>query len=261
MTDPSGPAFYAVVKQRLQEALDLPPASVEAWLVDLARADAGVAAQVRRLLAAHAEAQAGAFLDVSDAGLAPWRGGHAPGTAPGTRIGAFTIERELGHGGMGVVLLATRREGGFIQQVAIKVIPALAHDARAADRLREERRILADLSHPLIAHFVDGGTTADGRPYFAMEYVDGVPITRYCESQRLDLRTRVQLFMRVCEAVSFAHQRLIVRPYHTCASAVSRDPSSTSPSLRIQIRLTSPPIQDFASHRAPGSPCTNCPSS
>ena len=206
MSDPGADAPYDVVKQRLLEALDLAPSEVTAWLDDLARTDAAVAARVRQLLRAHHQAEG--FLD------APERtSDHDPiesAAAAGTRIGPFTVERELGHGGMGTVLLASRHEGGFTQRVAIKVIRGLGGDEGAVERLREERRILATLNHALIAHFVDGGTTADGLPYLAMEYVEGVPITEYCDAHALTPRDRVRLFARVCEAVHFAHQRLVI---------------------------------------------------
>ena len=199
------PALHETVKQRLGEALDLPPELLDPWLAELERKDPVVAERVRRLLDAHRNA--GDFLDwpveqterSADAGS---------GVEHGQRIGPFTVERELGHGGMGTVLLGSRRDGGFIQHVAIKVIRGV--DAHAAERLLEERRILATLNHASIAHFVDGGTTADGQPYLAMEYVEGVPLTAFCASQHLSQDARIRLFMRVCDAVHFAHQRLVV---------------------------------------------------
>ncbi|MGE3958399.1 MAG: protein kinase [Vicinamibacterales bacterium] len=211
----SGPP-YARVKEALLEALDLPPGAVEAWLTSLGQADPALADRVRHLIDAHE--RAGSFLDLPDEGLAslarPAADARTSGSEPAsprpTRIGAFTIERELGQGGMGTVLLGSRREGGFVQQVAIKVIRGAAIGPSAAARLTDERRILASLGHPAIAHFVDGGTTDEGSPYLAMEFVDGVPITRYCDEQRLSTRARVQLFLKVCDAVRFAHTRLVI---------------------------------------------------
>ncbi|MFN7917904.1 MAG: protein kinase [Vicinamibacterales bacterium] len=199
---------YERVKSVLLDLLELAPADADQRLEAIAAGDAALAARVRRLLDAHREA--GSFLDVPDEGLHLTPPVAPPTPAAGDRIGPFTIERELGHGGMGTVLLGSRSEGGFVQRVAIKVIRGAGLGQTAVARLRDERRILASLSHPLIAHFVDGGTTADGQPYLAMEYVDGVPITRYCDERQLGTAARVRLFLRVCDAVRFAHTRLVV---------------------------------------------------
>jgi non-specific serine/threonine protein kinase/serine/threonine-protein kinase len=197
---------YARVKAELFVVLALPAEAADAHLAQLARLDPARAARVRRLLQAHRDA--GDFLDVPDDGV---RTPEPPvQAAAGRRIGPFTVEREIGRGGMGTVLLGTRQEGGFSQRVAIKVIRGAGLDARAAERLRDERRILADLNHPLIAHFVDGGTTDDQLPYLAMEYVEGVSITEFCDAHALPVAERVRLFSRVCEAVHYAHQRLVV---------------------------------------------------
>ncbi len=207
MSDALDAAAYADVKTALLEALDLPATRLTDWLDALDRERPATAQRVRRLLDAHRDA--GTFLAVPDEGLFPPEPAPAV-VVPGQRIGAFTIERELGHGGMGTVLLGTRTEGGFVQRVAIKVLRGAGFGPRAAERLKDERRIVAGLNHPLIAHFVDGGATDDGQPYLAMEYVEGVPITRYVEAEHLGVRERVQLFMQVCAAVRFAHTRLVV---------------------------------------------------
>ncbi|HEU4664975.1 MAG TPA: serine/threonine-protein kinase [Dokdonella sp.] len=127
----------------------------------------------------------------------------------GDRLGAWRLLRRLGSGGMGAVHLAERADGHFEQQAAIKLIrgmpgsDTLAHFAR-------ERQILATLQHPHIARLLDGGATPGGQPYLVMEYVEGVPIDEYCRDRGLDLRARLALFRAVCDAVQFAHQRLIV---------------------------------------------------
>lgn len=207
MSDAAEPS-YERVKAALLEMLDLLPADADARLAALTKDDATVAARVRRLLDAHRDA--GGFLDVPDDGLHLTAPAPAATPAAGDRIGPFTVERELGHGGMGTVLLGSRSEAGFVQRVAIKVIRGAGLGQAAVARLRDERRILASLNHPGIAHFVDGGATADGQPYLAMEYVDGVPITRHCEAQQMTASDRVRLFLRVCDAVRFAHTRLVV---------------------------------------------------
>ncbi len=206
---PDDPAFHAEVKTALFEALDLPPERVAAWLDELAVARPEVAARVRRLFAAHQSA--GSFMEVPDAGHGDPNLQDEPAPpAPGTRIGPFTVDGEVGHGGMGTVLLGSRRDAGFEQRVAIKVLRGAGLGSHAAERLQDERRILATLSHPHIAHFVDGGATEEGRPYFAMEFVEGVPITRYCDERGLGNEARVRLFLKVCYAVRFAHARLVV---------------------------------------------------
>ena len=126
------------------------------------------------------------------------------------RVDGFEDLEEIGRGGMGVVYRALRRGDGFEQPVALKIVRASRDDPALLERFERERSILARLEHPNIARLVDGGTTRDGRPYFAMEYVDGVPITEYADSHRLTLRERLRLFAAMCRAVAFAQQQLVV---------------------------------------------------
>jgi serine/threonine protein kinase len=132
------------------------------------------------------------------------------GALAGRRIGPFRLVRLLGTGGMGDVYLAERQDG-FEQQVAVKLVKRGLDTDEILARFRAERQILARLEHPSIARLVDGGVGDDGLPYFAMEYVDGVPIDEYCESRSLSVDERLQLFLRVCEAVAFAQRNLVVR--------------------------------------------------
>ena len=126
------------------------------------------------------------------------------------RVGPYRVVGELGRGGMGVVYLADRAVGGFQQRVAIKLMTTSdPHDPRH-ERFLAERQILAALVHQNIARLLDGGVTEDGRPYLVMEYVDGSPITTYCDNHRLDVRTRLRLFAEVCAAVQHAHQNLVI---------------------------------------------------
>jgi len=126
------------------------------------------------------------------------------------RIGPFRIATELGRGGMGTVLLGERDDGQFEQKVAIKIFNTQAAPASARETLVRERRILARLEHPHIARIYDGGLTGAGDPYFVMEFVDGRPIDEHCAEARLGETERLRLFLDVCRAVEFAHQRLIV---------------------------------------------------
>ncbi|MGO9229560.1 MAG: protein kinase domain-containing protein [Bryobacteraceae bacterium] len=128
----------------------------------------------------------------------------------GRRIGPYELERLLGRGGMGAVYLARRADGQFDQQVAIKLIDLPLAGSLFRERFRQERQILAGLSHPFIARLLDGGVSEDGELYLAMEYADGLPIQRYCEQHALTIRRRLELFRSVCAAVHFAHQNLIV---------------------------------------------------
>ena len=136
--------------------------------------------------------------------------GTAEALAP-ARIGAYRVVREIGRGGMGIVYLAERDDDQYRKQVALKVVRRGPDaDDHLVRRFIEERQILASLDHPNIARLLDGGLTADGLPFFAMEYVDGTPIDRYCDERRLPVDDRLALFRSVCDAVGYAHRNLVV---------------------------------------------------
>ena len=126
-----------------------------------------------------------------------------------SRVGPYRIERLVGSGGMGMVFLAVR-EDDFEQRVALKVVGHGLNSEEILARFYNERQILAHLEHPGIARILDGGVTEDGRPYFAMQFVEGERIDRYCDQHDLDLRQRLELFCKVCDVVQFAHQNLVV---------------------------------------------------
>jgi eukaryotic-like serine/threonine-protein kinase len=128
----------------------------------------------------------------------------------GTRLGPYRITEELGRGGMGAVFLAIRDDRTFEKKVAVKVVKRGMDSDAVLDRFRHERRILANLDHPYICRLLDAGTTPDGRPYFVMEYVEGQPIVAYCAEHQLNLTATLELFRKVCDAVSCAHRNLIV---------------------------------------------------
>jgi tetratricopeptide (TPR) repeat protein len=125
-------------------------------------------------------------------------------------VGHYQIDRLLGRGGMGAVYLGHRADGQFEQQVAIKLIDLPLATDLFRERFRQERQILAGLQHPFIARLLDGGVTGQGDLYLVMEYVDGIPIHRFCEAKYLTVRQRLALFRSVCDAVQFAHQNLVV---------------------------------------------------
>jgi serine/threonine protein kinase/Tol biopolymer transport system component len=128
----------------------------------------------------------------------------------GERLGAYRIVGELGRGGMGAVYLAERADSEFRRRVAVKVVKRGMDTDSILRRFRNERQILAALDHPNIARLLDGGTTDDGRPYFVMEYINGAPITQYCDARRLGISERLRLFQQVCAALSYAHQNLVI---------------------------------------------------
>jgi serine/threonine protein kinase/TolB-like protein/Flp pilus assembly protein TadD len=136
-----------------------------------------------------------------------WQDGPPRG---GERVGAYVIVRELGRGGMGTVFLAERADGQFEKQVAIKILSRGADTAEILRRFRAERQILARLDHPNIARLLDAGTTDDGLPYFIMDYIVGASVTRFAMAQKLSTRQRLELFLKICAAVEFAHRNLVV---------------------------------------------------
>jgi serine/threonine protein kinase/tetratricopeptide (TPR) repeat protein len=129
---------------------------------------------------------------------------------PGRKIGQYLVVREIGRGGMGTVLLASRADEAFHRQVAIKVLRRGLDADDIVERFRRERQILAALDHPNITRLLDGGTTADGLPYFVMELIEGEPVDQYCDQQKMTITERLILFQRVCDAVQYAHQNLVV---------------------------------------------------
>jgi tetratricopeptide (TPR) repeat protein len=128
----------------------------------------------------------------------------------GERFGSYRILREIGRGGMGAVYLALRDDEEFHQEVALKVVKRGMDTAEVLERFRHERQILANLEHPYIARLLDGGSTEDGVPYFVMEYIQGRPVDVYCRENALSVRARCELFLRILEAVDYAHRNLVI---------------------------------------------------
>ncbi|HEX5732783.1 MAG TPA: protein kinase [Blastocatellia bacterium] len=125
-------------------------------------------------------------------------------------IGPYRIIRRIGQGGMGAVYLAARADDQYQKQVAIKLVRTGMGSDFVVRRFRNERQILASLDHPNIARLLDGGTTADGSPYFVMEYIEGKQINQYCDDHGLSTTERLKLFQKVCSAVHYAHQNLVI---------------------------------------------------
>ncbi len=213
-------------------ALDMGPEERSAYLGEACGGDAELRALVERLIAA-AEIEEtqlmpgggmqgplwdGLMADL-ESGESPEPAGGAssarrrrdPDTTPiGTVIGRYRLVREIGRGGMAVVYLAERADGQFRQQVALKRIQQGIDTDEVIQRFDQERQILALANHPHIAQLLDGGVGPKGRPYFVMEYVDGRPIDRYCDQERLSVTERLGLFLQVARAVSYAHRNLVI---------------------------------------------------
>lgn len=128
----------------------------------------------------------------------------------GRVLGAYRLTKEIGRGGMGAVYLAERADGEFQQRVAIKLIKRGMDSDFIIRRFRHERQILASFEHPYIARLIDGGTTSDGVPYFVMEFVEGQTFYSFCDSEKLGLRSRLEIFQKVCSAIAYAHSKKIV---------------------------------------------------
>ena len=201
------PERWRQVKEILAGALERPEVERAAFVAASCEGDAALETEVRSLLAAPDSFMQRPLVEElpSDA----WDAEDET-LDPGTRLGPYEIVRLLGRGGMGAVYLAARADGEFRHRVAIKTIPRGMDTADVLRRFRAERQILAGLTHPNIARLLDGGTTADGRPYLVMEYVDGVPVDHYCAERQLSIADRLRLCTRICHAVHYAHQRLVV---------------------------------------------------
>lgn len=199
-------ARWDEVKSVVGAALDAEDTVERTAVLDAACAgDASLRHEVESLLAHHTER-----LDACAAELSVGGTVEAATSRLEQRIGAYRIVRELGRGGMGAVYLAVRADDEYQKEVAIKLLKRGTDTDEVLRRFRAERQILARLEHPNIARLIDGGTTDDGLPYFVMEYVAGARITDYCFANSLSVRARLELFVKVCRAVQFAHQNLIV---------------------------------------------------
>ncbi len=197
------PERWQQVKRVLDGSQGKGAEELAAWLDEACGGDARLRARVERLLSY--EDRLEAFTPAAVVGL-PRPGDDA---AVGQRVGPYQLNELLGRGGMGAVYRAERVEG-FHQTVALKLMRAGIENPRALDRFQREREILAGLEHPNIARLLDGGADDRGRPYFAMELVDGEAIDRFCDRRRLSVRQRVELLLPVCDALQFAHRNLVL---------------------------------------------------
>ncbi len=190
------------LKEIVGDVLELPQADRVAYLERACGEDDDLRREAAALL--DLESEVDDFLSDS-----PMRQADSP-LASGDRLGPYRILRSLGSGGMGDVYLAERADGTFEQEVAVKVIRRGGGLGELYQRFLSERQLLADLKHPNIANLLDGGTTGDGRPYLVMEYVDGQPIDAFCQAEGLSVGERLRLCQKVCAAVQYAHQHLVI---------------------------------------------------
>lgn len=187
------------LEELVQAALDCPVERRLALLAALSD-DAALRDEALELAAAHD--RAGDFLEHAALGL--------PSLEDPTDIGPYRVLRQLGSGGMGDVYLARRDDQDFERDVAVKLLAPGLYGRDFVRRFRAERQILARLDHPNIARLYEGGTHVDGRPYLVMEHIEGQPLQQYCRERRLGLHERLELVLAVCDAVDYAHRRLVL---------------------------------------------------
>jgi len=225
---------WTLIETLFQAGADLPPDQWDAFLEEQCQDDPQLREEVLSLLR-HDTAEEPPFVDAISASAASVVEDDPPA---GRVLGPYRIEREIGRGGMAVVYLAVRADGEFQKRVAVKLIKRGMDTALVIERLRRERRILAALEHPWIARLLDGGTTPDGRPWIAMEYIEGLPIDRFCDERGLSIEERCLLIGKVCDAVAYAHRNLVVH----------RD---LKPTNILIARDGNPKLLDFAGARCP----------
>jgi len=204
------PERWQKVKGVLAEVMEADPAQRGACLDRSCAGDDSLRREVEILLQ-HESGASSRFLnqtalsEVSAALLSPEQS-----SVIGKQFGAYKTVTQIGLGGMGEVYRAYRSDDEYRKEVALKVVRAGQDSGFTVTRFRNERQILATLEHPNIARLLDGGTSEDGTPYLVMELVEGQPVTEYCDTNKLSIRDRLKIFMQVCAAVQYAHQRLII---------------------------------------------------
>ncbi len=259
------PVTWSRIEELFSDALDRPPAERDAFLDRACGGNDALRAELGAMLAVHA--------DDAALGIERMVGPADDGDTRlvGRKLGAWRIERLLGRGGMAEVWLAARDDGQYEQSAALKILKPGWRTSELAARFRRERQLLALFRHPNIARLLDGGVTEAGLPFLAMEYIDGVPITRWCRDRALPPRERLDLFLTVCDAVLAAHANLVVhrdlKPSNILVTAGGRpilldfgiarllDPSGDSgPATREVDRLLTP---EYASpEQLRGEPAT-----
>jgi len=191
---------WQVLDTLFHEALEQPKSSLDGFIERVRLNHPDIVDELVSMLDSHENA--GGFLSNSAHGMMTIN--------PGDIVGTWRILKEIGRGGMSTVYQAERNDGRFERTVAIKFMHGFMPGTDINARIQAEQRFLARLNHPNIATLIDAGVSDSGRPYFILEYIDGKPITHYCDEQKLNIDQRLKLFEQVCQAVQFAHQHLIV---------------------------------------------------
>jgi serine/threonine protein kinase len=206
------PERWQQVEDIFQAALDLPIAKRASYLSQACAGDLSLHKEVVNLLTYHETGESAVDDLIPAAAQLKGNDTLADEVDPmiGRRIGAYRVEREIGRGGMGAVYEATRADKEFTKRVAIKLVKRGMDTDFILRRFRKERQILAALDHSNIAQLLDGGTTDDGLPYFVMEFIEGMPLYQYCDEHRLNIAGRLNLFLSICDAAHYAHQKQVV---------------------------------------------------
>lgn len=199
---------WARVNALLEEAMDQPSTQRQGWLEKACGDDSALFAEVLQLLSYDAE-QTGDLLS-SVQSVAAELNRDDETRYIGERLGNYRIRSKIADGGMGSVFLADHSAEDFDQRVAVKLLPRHLLSSDATRRFVEERSILASLQHPNIARLIDGGTLSDGVPYIVMDYIEGESIDRYCENNDLDNAAIIDLVVRICDAIQYAHRKLVI---------------------------------------------------
>ncbi len=201
-------SFNEIIKSIFERAVELDKLSRELFFKNLNPDEKEYEEEVKSLL--HAYDENNDFLEIDPGRDIFSEDNIGPHPLIGKHIGSFLIEEEIGIGGMGIVFSGRRDDKEFEQKVAIKILKQGLSSEYLIKRFENERQTLANLQHPNIAKLLDGGKTNEGLPYLVMEFIDGVPITEYCESGKLTVDQKLELFISVCNAVEYAHQNLII---------------------------------------------------
>lgn len=195
------------IKSIFLDALEIEEPRREKFLIEICGDDSELRNEVEKLLAAHFKSEN--FIEKPVAEINSLFQTTVNQKVP-QRFGNYKIIRQIGRGGMGAVFLAARADDQFNKRVAIKVLRRGVDTEDVLRRFRQERQILAALEHPFIARLLDGGMSEDGLPYLVMEYVEGIALDRYCDEHNFSTEERLEIFRKVCSAVQYAHQNLVV---------------------------------------------------
>jgi serine/threonine protein kinase/Flp pilus assembly protein TadD len=264
-------ARWQRIQSLFEEVMDAPPHERTRYLESSCEGDHDLKHSVESLIASDQKTDDPLLEVISEAAESLLAEHHD--RLVGTRVGHYRIVSILGHGGMSTVYRGERDDSQYHQTVAIKVLHHASLHPRLRGRLHSERHILATLTHPSIARLIDSGDLEDGTPYLVMEHVDGETIDSYCDGRTLFVRERVELFVRVCEAVQYAHRNLVVHRDIKAANILVTDDgtpklldfgiakllatqslSHTVPVTRLQERILTP--ENAAPEQVLGRPIT-----